>query len=99
MTDAGTGAATSEPRMAAGIGSGVNAGAAAGRTEAVASLGADGIPLAMAAALSAGTVTLLPSRGSDTVDEPAAASPLTAPARPSTASAVRSFALRLCLSV
>src|SRR5262249_22019377 len=69
-------------------GSGVNAAGAARPAAEVASVVADGMRLASAAALSAGTGTLLPSRGIDTSDEPAAASPLRTPARHRRASAM-----------
>src|SRR4051794_35361133 len=87
MTDDEIGTGTSGPRILAGIGLGTNV--AAGPADAVASIAPDGMRLARPAALSAGTVTLLPSRGIDTVDEPAAASPLRAPARPRRTTAVR----------
>src|ERR1043165_1249140 len=88
MTDAATGAGTSALRILAGTGSGEKGAVAAAPAGAVASVAADGMRLAIAAALSAGTITLLPSRGGGAEDEPAAASAVRAPARPRTASAM-----------
>src|SRR5947209_17021376 len=98
MIDAGIGTGTSEPRISAGIGLGVNAGAtAAGPPTEVRSVAAAGMRFASAALLPAGTSALLGRRGADNENDPAAASPLTAPAMHRTPTAVRS--VRLFLNV
>src|SRR4051794_31249382 len=85
MIDAEIGGGTFESWILAGIPTRVNAGRdaetggpAPGRG--CESVRAVGIRLAIAVAFPEGTTTLLPSRGVETLDDPAIASPLSAPA-------------------